>query len=98
MYYLCCVERTITITETTMITQVIKPSYLAKVTQVTNLTTRIDAVRITDDKYIIVFLQYSSCTRGFHKEVIKNYGSKFNGFSPISQAQFKALCNKQVSI
>lgn len=78
-----------------MTTQAIKPVYLAKVSQVTKLTTRIDAVRITDDKYIIVFLQYSSCTRGFSKAVVKNYGSQFNGFYPISQAQFKALCNKQ---
>lgn len=78
-----------------MATQAIKPVYLAKVTQVTNFTTRIDAVRITDDKYIIVHLSYSYCTRGFLKDVMKNYGSQFHGYSPISQAQFKALCNKQ---
>jgi len=78
-----------------MTTEAVKPIYLAKISQVTNLTTRIDAVRITDDKYIIVYFSYSSCTRGFSKDVMKNYGSKFKGFSPISQAQFKALCNKQ---
>lgn len=81
-----------------MITKATKPVYLAKISQVTKLNTRIDAVRITDDKYIIIYLSHSPCTRGFHKEVMKNYGSKFSGYSPISQAQFKALCNKQVSI
>jgi len=74
------------------------PVYLAKFSQVNPLTTRIDAVRITDDKYITVYLSYSCCHRGFSKNVMKNYGSKFNGYSPISQAQFKALCNKQISI
>ena len=73
----------------------ITPIYLAKVSQINSLTTRINAVRITNDKYIIVYLSKSCCITGFSKEVIKNYGFKFNGFSIISQAQFKALCNKQ---
>jgi len=78
-----------------MKTQSITPIYLAKVSQVNAFNTRIDAVRITNDKYVIVYFSYSSCTSSFLKNVMKNYGSKFNGFSPISQAQFKALCNKQ---
>lgn len=75
------------------------PTYVAKVSH-QGLNTRIDAVRITDDKYIIVFLSFSPCaihpcTRSFSKAVMKNYGSPFIGFSPISQANFKNLCNKQ---
>ena len=79
-----------------MKTQSITPIYLAKVSQINDLNTRIDAVRITDNKYIVVYLSKSSCTTGFSKEVMKNHGFKFHGFSPISQAQFKALCNKQL--
>ena len=79
-----------------MKTQEITPIYLAKVRQISQYTTRIDAVRITNDKYIVVCLCKSSCTSSFSKDVMKNYGFKFHGFSPISQTQFKVLCNKQL--
>ena len=78
-----------------MKTQSITPIYLAKVSQVSHYTTQFNAVRITDDKYVIVHLSKADCTSSFTNEVFKNFGLKFNGFSPISQAQFKALCNKQ---
>ena len=94
MYYLCYVETTKTLL--TMKTQGITPIYLAKVRQVSQYTTRIDAVRITSDKYVVVCLSKADCASSFTKDVMKNYGFKFNGFSPISQTQFKALCNKQL--
>ena len=78
-----------------MKTQSITPIYLAKVIQVSHYTTSFDAVRITDDKYVIVHLSKADCASNFTKDVFKNLGFKFNGFSPISQAQFKALCNQQ---
>ena len=94
MYYLCYVETTKTLL--TMKTQEVPPIYLAKVRQVSQYTTRIDAVRITNDKYVVVCLSKADCASSFTKDVMNNLGFKFTDYSPISQAQFKSLCNNQL--
>ena len=87
-----------------MKTQEITPSYLAKVRQVSLYTTRIDAVRITNDKYVSVFYQVGGYSKSrpvcqsFSKSFTTNLNFKFHGFSPISQAEFKLLANTKINL
>jgi hypothetical protein len=87
-----------------MTTQSTLPVYLSKVTQLDKFNTRIQAVRITNDKYVSVFHQVGAYSKGrpvcqcFSKSFTANLNFKFHGFAPISQADFKALANTKSNL